>query len=227
MDEQIFYAAGMGVYVMVILFATKIPYDMMIKRGVEHIRAVYYNRKIVHMLAGGVGSFCVPILFTDFWYPLFCGILMNIFTYGAHATGTRMFWFQTEQNQNDVKFTLMWWSSITLIWVLVDDPWLAIIPSLFMAFGDGVTGVVRNLVIKERSKSPIGNVFMFIVSAPLGWIVAGMGNPSIPVWGLISASVASYVERYEFGPIDDNILITVFSTAVLLIGIEVGPINLG
>ena len=227
MDEQIFYAAGMGVYVMVILFATKIPYDMMIKRGVEHIRAVYYNRKIVHMLAGGVGSFCVPILFTDFWYPLLCGILMNIFTYGAHATGTRMFWFQTEQNQNDVKFTLMWWSSITLIWVLVDDPWLAIIPSLFMAFGDGVTGVVRNFVIKERSKSPIGNVFMFIVSAPLGWIVAGMGNPSIPVWGLISATVASYVERYEFGPIDDNILITVFSTAVLLIGIEVGPINLG
>ena len=227
MDEQIFYAAGMGVYVMVILFATKIPYDMMIKRGVEHIRAVYYNRKIVHMLAGGVGSFCVPILFTDFWYPLVCGILMNIFTYGAHATGTRMFWFQTEQNQNDVKFTLMWWSSITLIWVLVDDPWLAIIPSLFMAFGDGVTGVVRNLVIKERSKSPIGNVFMFIVSAPLGWVVGGMGNPSIPVWGLISATIASYVERYEFGPIDDNILITVFSTAVLLIGIEVGPINLG
>ncbi len=119
MDEQIFYAAGMGVYVMVILFATKIPYDMMIKRGVEHIRAVYYNRKIVHMLAGGVGSFCVPILFTDFWYPLVCGILMNIFTYGAHATGTRMFWFQTEQNQNDVKFTLMWWSSITLIWDIV------------------------------------------------------------------------------------------------------------
>ena len=51
MDEQIFYAAGMGVYVMVILFATKIPYDMMIKRGVEHIRAVYYNRKIVHMVS--------------------------------------------------------------------------------------------------------------------------------------------------------------------------------
>ena len=30
----------------------------------------------------------------------------------------------------------MWWASITLIWVLVGDPWLAIIPSLFMAFGD-------------------------------------------------------------------------------------------
>ena len=224
MDNQILYSVGMGIYVMVVLFATKIPYDMMISRGVEDIRAVYYNRKIVHMMAGGVGSLCVPVLFVDYWYPLVCGILLTIFTYAAHASGTRMFWFQTDQNQNDVKFTLMWWTSITMIWVLVGDPWLAIVPSLFMAFGDGVTGVVRNAVIKKRSKSPIGNVFMFIVSAPLGYIVAGMGDPSIPVWGLISAAIATFVERYEFGPIDDNILITVFATAVLMLGVEVGPI---
>ncbi len=224
MDDQILYSVGMGIYVMVVLFATKIPYDMMISRGVEDIRAVYYNRKIVHMMAGGVGSLCVPVLFVDYWYPLVCGILLTIFTYAAHASGTRMFWFQTDQNQNDVKFTLMWWTSITMIWVLVGDPWLAIVPSLFMAFGDGVTGVVRNAVIKKRSKSPIGNVFMFIVSAPLGYIVAGMGDPSIPVWGLISAAIATFVERYECGPIDDNILITVFATAVLMLGVEVGPI---
>ena len=224
MDNQILYSVGMGIYVMVILFATKIPYDMMISRGVEDIRAVYYNRKIVHMMAGGVGSLCVPVLFVDYWYPLVCGILLTIFTYAAHASGTRMFWFQTDQNQNDVKFTLMWWTSITMIWALVGDPWLAIVPSLFMAFGDGVTGVVRNAVIKKRSKNPIGNVFMFIVSAPLGYIVAGMGDPSIPVWGLISAAIATFVERYEFGPIDDNILITVFATAVLMLGVEVGPI---
>jgi len=224
MDNQILYSVGMGIYVMVVLFATKIPYDMMISRGVEDIRAVYYNRKIVHMMAGGVGSLCVPVLFVDYWYPLVCGILLTIFTYAAHASGTRMFWFQTDQNQNDVKFTLMWWTSITMIWVLVGDPWLAIVPSLFMAFGDGVTGVVRNAVIKKRSKNPIGNVFMFIVSAPLGYIVAGMGDPSIPVWGLISAAIATFVERYEFGPIDDNILITVFATAVLMLGVEVGPI---
>jgi len=224
MDSQFLYALGMGLYVLVVLFATKLPYDMMVSRGVEEIRAVYYNRKIVHMMAGGVGSLCVPILFEDYWYPLVCGVLLTLFTYLAHQSGTRMFWFQTEQNQNDVKFTLMWWTSISLIWAIVGDPWLAIVPSLFMAFGDGVTGVVRNAVIKKRSKSAIGNVFMFIVSAPMGWVVAGMGDPSIPVWGLISASVATFVERYEFGPIDDNILITVFATAVLLLGVEVGPI---
>ena len=224
MDSQIYYAAGMGVYVMIVLFSTKVPYDMMVARGMKEIRAVYYNRKIVHMMAGGVGSFCVPLLFNDYWYPMICGIILTAFTFAAHISGTRMFWFQTSQNQNDVKFTLMWWTSITLIWYIVDDPWLAIIPSLFMAFGDGVTGIVRNAVIRKRSKSPIGNVFMFIVSAPLGWIVAGMGDPAIPVWGLIAAVVATFVERYEFGPIDDNILITIFATAVLLLGIEIGPI---
>ena len=54
--------------------------------------------------------------------------------------------------------------------------------------------------------------------------MAGMGDPSIPVWGLISAAIATFVERYEFGPIDDNILITVFATAVLMLGVEGGPI---
>ena len=35
-------AVGIGIYVMAVLFGTKIPYDMMVNRGVEHIRAVYY-----------------------------------------------------------------------------------------------------------------------------------------------------------------------------------------
>tara|TARA_Y100001935_G_C17266316_1_gene489368 strand:- start:254 stop:931 length:678 start_codon:yes stop_codon:yes gene_type:complete len=224
MDVQLYYSVVMGIYVMVVLYCTKTPYRMMVENGVEDIRAVYYNRKIVHVFAGGVGSLCVPYLFTDFWYPMVCGIILTAFTYVAHISGRRMYWFQTEQNQNDVKFSLMWWVSITIIWALVGDPWLAIIPSLFMAFGDGITGVVRNLVVKKRSKSPIGNVFMFIVSAPLGWHVGGLGDPSLPGWGLIAAAVATFVERYEFGPIDDNILITVFSTLVLMLGVYLGPI---
>ena len=42
MDPQLYYAAGMGAYVMVILFVTKIPYDRMVASGMEDIRAVYY-----------------------------------------------------------------------------------------------------------------------------------------------------------------------------------------
>jgi dolichol kinase len=175
-------------------------------------------------MAGGVGSLSVPFLFTDMWYPMVAGILLTALLFASHRAGIVMYWFQTEQNQNDVKFGLMWWTSITFIWWIVGDPWLAIIPSLFMAFGDGITGVVRNAVVRERSKSPIGNVFMFIVSAPLGWFAAASGDPSIPAWGLIAATVATIVERYEFGPIDDNILITVCATAILLLGVQIGPL---
>ena len=224
MDEQLLAAVCMGIYVMVVLYATKIPYQMMVKRGMEDIRAVYYNRKIVHMFAGGVGSLSVPLLFTQMWYPLICGILLMLMLYVSHRMGIVMYWFQTEQNQNDVKFALMWWVSISVLWWVIGDPWLAIIPSLFMAFGDGITGIVRNAVIRQRSKSPIGNVFMFLVSAPLGWFAANAGDPSIPVWGVISAAVATIVERYEFGPIDDNILITLCASLVLLLGVSVGPL---
>ena len=93
-----------------------------------------------------------------------------------------------------------------------------------MAFGDGITGVVRNAVVRKRSKSAIGNVFMFIVSAPIGWYVGMVAEPSIPIWGVIAAVVATYVERYEFGAIDDNILITIFSTLVILTGVHIGPL---
>ena len=41
MVNQLAAAMGMGVYVMVVLYATKLPYRMMVDRGMEHIRAVY------------------------------------------------------------------------------------------------------------------------------------------------------------------------------------------
>ena len=83
MVNQLSAALGMGVYVMVVLYATKYPYTMMVDRGMEPIRAVYYNRKIVHMFAGGVGSLSVPFLFTDVWYPMICGILLTALLYAC------------------------------------------------------------------------------------------------------------------------------------------------
>ena len=40
----------------------------------------------------------------------------------------------------------------------------------------------------------------------------------------MSGALASFVERYEFGPIDDNILITVASTLLLIVGATYGPL---
>jgi len=65
---------------------------------------------------------------------------------------------------------------------------------------------------------------MVVVSVPLGYFLASMATPSIPWWGVIAALVASFVERYEFGPIDDNVLISVSATIILYIGFTVGPV---
>lgn len=218
MYNQLIWTLVLGAYVLAISLLTFFPYRWMIAQGLEPIRAVYYNRKIVHMLGSGVATLFVPLVFTDYWYPMVGGILLGGFIHLAHATGYRMYWFQTPQNRNDVSFALMWWASLSFLWWLFDDPWLAVLPALLMSFGDGVTGVVRNAVVKRRSKHLLGNVFMLAVSLPIGWYVGSAADPSVPYWGLAAAVVATAVEPFEFGPIDDNVLITVCSTAVLVLG---------
>jgi dolichol kinase len=224
LTSQLLWALGLGLYVLAVLLLTRIPYQAMVVRGMEPIRAVYYNRKIVHMLAGGIGSLAVPLVFTDPWWPLSAGLGFTLFTLGAHRLGMRMYWFQTPDNTNDVKFALMWALSVSGLWWLFGDPWLAILPALYMAFGDGVTGIARNALVRRRSKSPIGNLFMLIVCAPLGWFIGAQADPAIPWWGLASALAATWVERYEFGPIDDNVLITLTASAILLVGSMLGPL---
>lgn len=223
---QLLWSAGIAAYVVAVLFLTKIPYDALIARGMEPIRAVYYTRKIVHMAASGAPSLLVPVVFRDFWYPAVGGLLLGLLLHLAHATGRRMFWFQTEDNRNDVSFAFMWWVSLSALWWILEDPWLAILPALFMSFGDGVTGIARNALVRRRSKHPIGNLFMLLVSLPMGWAIASLASPPLPVWGVLAAAVATVVERYEIGPIDDNVLIALSSTTVLLIGAWLGPFPL-
>ena len=47
--------------------------------------------------------------------------------------------------------------------VPLDDPWLAILPALFMAYGDGVTGIIRNKMFAKRTKVRGGNLGMAIL----------------------------------------------------------------
>ena len=209
------------IYTVSITFLTKKTYDLMVKKGIKKKDAVYYNRKIVHIFAGGVIALIVPIVFSSSIYPLFCGLSITIITYLSHKSrrGKMLYWFQTEDNLNDVSFCFMWGITIFVLWEVMGAmgntgaPWIAIIPAVFVSFGDGVTGIARNTLFKKRTKHPIGNVFMAAVCIPLGYFLAGFGG--IAIGGAIAAIVASTMERYEFGPIDDNILITISSSIVL------------
>ncbi|MEM4434905.1 MAG: hypothetical protein QXP10_02370, partial [Sulfolobales archaeon] len=62
----------------------------------------------------------------------------------------------------------------------------------------------------RRTKSWLGNLGMFVVTLPIGIYYAGYV-------GLVAALIASLVEHYEIPPLlDDNVLITVSSLAVLV-----------
>tara|TARA_B100000963_G_scaffold361357_1_gene396336 strand:+ start:2524 stop:3198 length:675 start_codon:yes stop_codon:yes gene_type:complete len=224
MPSEMIWFGILGLWATVIVFGIKPFYDYLRAQGSEHMVAVYYNRKVAHMLAGGVPIIASPMVFNDPVWVLIGGILGSIALAATHVLDKRLWWMQTEQNMNDATFALMLGISVYFIWVYTDQPWLAILPSLFMAFGDGVTGIIRNKMFKKRTKSAWGNVGMAALCLPLGYYVGTLSDPQIPIWGLISGLVASIVERYEFGPIDDNVLIVVFSTIVLLIGLDLGPI---
>ena len=212
-------------YAIFVIFLTKKLYEWMIDRRIKKSVAIYYNRKFIHIFAGGVVVLAVPFVFSSPWFPLLSGIVMAIITFVAHKRGNSFYWFQTKDNVSDVSFSLMWGIAIFILWWMFNDPWIAIIPPAFIAFGDGITGIVRNLAFKERRKHPIGNIYMAGVCIPIGYYFASAGDPSIPLWGIFAAVVASFFERYEFGNIDDNILVAGSAIIILLVGATLGSIG--
>ena len=224
MPSDVIWFGILGLWAAIVVFGIKPFYHYLRKQGSEHMVAVYYNRKVAHMLAGGVPIIASPMVFDNPIWVLIGGVLGSIALAATHILDRRLWWMQTEQNMNDATFALMLGISVFVIWEYSNEPWLAILPSLFMAFGDGVTGIIRNKMFKKRTKSAWGNVGMAALCIPLGYIIGAMAEPQIPLWGLIAGIVASFVERYEFGPIDDNVLIVVFSSIVLFLGLNLGPI---
>ena len=182
------------------------------KRGMTHIKAVYYNRKIIHILAGGVAAFLVPYLFTTPLYPGVLATVLAIATYLPHKKNKLMDWFQTEDNMYEVHFCITWGLVISLGWLIFKNWWYGVIPVSFMAFGDGVTGIIRNMMYNKRTKSWIGNLAMAAVTIPLGYIA--LGNV-----GALAGLLASIVEHFEVtNIIDDNITVPLTSFLTILVG---------
>jgi len=212
---EIFWIFILAAYTFSVVFLTKKIYDYMIKKKMKKSVAGYYNRKFMHILAGGVVVLVVPLVFTEPWLPLLAGMIIGFIALIAHRSGNKFYWFQSEDNLNDVTFCFMWGIAIFVLWEIFGSPWVAVIPPAFIAFGDGITGIVRNLAFHERRKHPIGNIYMMGVCIPIGYYFASFEG--IALWGVFAAIVASFFERYEFGRIDDNVLVTVSATVILLV----------
>lgn len=217
---EIAYTAIYFTWVIVVVYpASRAFYSFGVKRGIPHKNMVYYNRKLIHVLAGGVVALLVPFTFKTPILPFTMALFLALFTYIPHRVGRLLYWFQVDDNLYEVHFCLSWGLMILLSWIIFNNYWYGVLPILFMAFGDGVTGVVRNLVYKRRTKSWLGNLAMAALSIPLGAAIM-----SIP--GAIAGVVASIVEHFEYKFIDDNITIPLSAFTVLLVFTKLMPLGI-
>lgn len=193
--------------VFVIMFISKKCYDLVAKRY-GHRSGVYFARKVIHALTGGAVALMLPYLFRTPLLPSLASFSLALFTYLPHKRGKLMYWFQLKENMYEVDFCIIWGLVVILSWFVDKTFWIGILPLVFMSFGDGITGIVRNFVYKKRTKAWLGNLAMALFCVPIGFITKG-----IP--GALAGLVASIIEHYEF--IDDNVSVPLSAFVILLI----------
>lgn len=174
-----------------------------VSREVSERFGKYMARKTIHLLSAGVSLILSPFLFSDLSFPVLLAGLMVLFTMVGHARSF-LGWFQERKNYADVYFTIMCTLLLALFWNY--NIWIGVLSLLFMAWGDGVTGLVRYVVYKRRTKGVWGNIAMFILCAGLGYFLLGYV-------GLIGGAFSSIIEKFE--RVDDNLTVPLGSAVVM------------
>ncbi|MEM4688020.1 MAG: dolichol kinase [Thermofilaceae archaeon] len=215
---ELMYAAVLFVWiVLLVTLLTKKTYEAMRSKGLTHNVAIYYNRKIIHVGAGGVVALLAPYLFQTPFVPFVFAMILAVFTYLPHRTGKLLYWFQDPENIYEVHFCITWGLSLLLSWLLFGTLIYAVVPTAFMSFGDSVTGVVRNMIYRRRTKAWAGNAAMAAVCIPIGYVYAGL-------WGALAGLASSVIEHFELRPLDDNITVPLVSLAILALANAFGSL---
>ncbi|MEM0368692.1 MAG: dolichol kinase, partial [Desulfurococcaceae archaeon] len=154
------WAVILFMYILFIIYLTKRIFNYMVKRNVKTNVAIYYNRKLIHMLAGGVIALLVPYVFSSPLVPTVFALIIALILYIPHRKKNLLNWFQVSDNAYEVNFAISWGLSLLLVWLITNNPYYAIIPPLFISFGDAVTGIIRNGLYGVRTKSWYGNLGM-------------------------------------------------------------------
>ena len=196
----------------VIKYLSRWIYNFAVKKGYPPDSATYFGRKIVHLFGAGFVTLSIPFLFREPFLPFLSAVILAIYTWLPHKKDKLYPWFQIKNDLKVTNFSIMWGLSILIGWFFDKTFWLGVIPALFMSFGDGVSGIVRNLKYKKRVKAWEGSLAMFVCCALIGGLKMGLG-------GIIAAILATVIEKVvpvDSNILDDNILIPLVSFLTLI-----------
>jgi dolichol kinase len=182
-------------------------------KGVEQ----YISRKVGHGV-GGVGILLCAFLFSSFQWPLLLSAGFTMILGGARLFKPEAFRGVGGTGRAhalaEVYFPAAATISIGVGWGWLGNPWLAVVPILFMAWGDMLTGIVRSRFYGREVKGNLGSIAMIVVCL----LVAYLFKPYFI--GAIGAVVATLVERFtplSKGLWDDNWTIPIASLATMAV----------
>jgi dolichol kinase len=190
----------LGVLAVVVVYLSKIAYE---------IKSNYFARKFIHFACGIVTIFIPYIFKTPVPLALmFFGLFYWLYLH--HKKMRLMKWFQIEKLYGEVYFCFAYFALFLIYWYY--DINIAIASVLFMAFGDGITGIVKEHFYGKREFEKLvkglnlGNLAMLLICLPIGYYYCGIA-------GILGAIFASWIESFE--KIDDNVTIPFGSAAVI------------
>ena len=194
------------------LWLSNIVYDS----GVPH----YISRKIGHF-TGGLVFLISVFVFSSSWWPIIlsalCGTLLLVARRVKPATfrgvgGTG----RSERVMAEVWFAWIAVPVCGISWLWLQKPFVAVSCLLFMAWGDGVTGLVRWYVYHRPVKGLWGSMAMLCVCLTISWALIK------PFWVGVVGSVMAVVTEWATGDVgffkwaDDNWAIPLTSLGTLL-----------
>lgn len=214
--NDVVHEAPYALVVTAVLVAGLLGANALYDRGVPQ----YVSRKVGHIVAGIAFILAVTLLSSALW-PLMLSALFSLLLFGARIVRPDTFRGvggsgRDKKACSEVWFALVIVPVVGVAWLYLDRPQVALASLLFMAWGDGVTGLVRARIYHRPVKGLWGSLTMFIVCVMIGLALIR------PAWiGAVVAAVAVVAERVfgEAGVIkwaDDNWAVALLSMGTIL-----------
>jgi dolichol kinase len=197
--------------VLVGLWISNIVYDY----GVPN----YISRKIGHA-AGGL-AFLTAFVLSSAWWAVIVSAFFSLALMTARLIKPHLIRGVGGSGRSKTVLAEVWFPLVAVPvfsagWLWLKQPGAAVASLLFMAWGDGVTGLVRSQVYHRPVKGLWGSLAMLLTCISIAWVFV------TPFWIGLIASLAAVLTEWAFGEqgifkwADDNWAIPAVSLTVIL-----------